>query len=349
MPHDPTPIEARAIALRTWLAARASEFDLLPETLCPASSDASFRRYYRVATRGKTPGSFIVMDAPPELEDSHTFVEVAKRLAKAQVSVPAVFATDFSEGFVLLSDLGSTTYLDALNAQSASGLYRDALDALVRIQVLPLAETLPHYDRPLLERELRLFPIWYLERHRDHSPTSQESTVLESTFQALIERALAQPRVLVHRDYHSRNLMVLPPEEASGNPGILDFQDAVFGPITYDLVSLLRDAYIVWEEEQVLDWCVRYWEAARRAKLPVASDFGEFWQDFEWMGLQRHLKILGIFARLHHRDGKDNYLKDLPAVLRYVRAVASRYREFFALARLLDALESQGPQVGYTF
>jgi len=208
---------------------------------------------------------------------------------------------------------------------------------------------LPHYDRPLLERELRLFPIWYLERHRDHSPTSQESTVLESTFQALIERALAQPRVLVHRDYHSRNLMVLPPEEASGNPGILDFQDAVFGPITYDLVSLLRDAYIVWEEEQVLDWCVRYWEAARRAKLPVASDFGEFWQDFEWMGLQRHLKILGIFARLHHRDGKDNYLKDLPAVLRYVRAVASRYREFFALARLLDALEAQGPQVGYTF
>ena len=346
---DPTPNDPRRSQLVSWLHHLDPQLLLRPATLRPASSDASFRRYFRVDIGDPGQGSLIVMDAPPERENVATFVEVGQLFASAGVSVPAVLGADFGQGFLLLSDLGASTYLSALTADTADALYRDALRALVQIQMLPDRDRLPRYEQPVLRRELMLFPEWYLARHLGHAPSESEQQMLEATFRVLEARALAQVQVAVHRDFHSRNLMVLEAGAARGNPGILDFQDAVVGPITYDLVSLLRDAYVVWDEERVLDWCVRYWELARRAGLPMPTDFGEFWRDFEWMGLQRHLKVLGIFARLYHRDSKDNYLKDLPAVLGYTRTVAARYREFLPLLRLLDRLQARAPQVGYTF
>jgi hypothetical protein len=221
----------------------------------------------------------------------------------------------------------------------------DAIDALVLLQVQSRPEVLPEYDRALLLRELMLFPEWYIGKHLGVSMTEAQTVELNKVFDALLANNLAQPQVFVHRDYHSRNLMVLD----TGNPGILDFQDAVYGPITYDLVSLLRDAYIQWDEEMVLDWAIRYWERAKRAGLPVNPDIDAFYRDFEFMGLQRHLKVLGIFARLYHRDGKDAYLKDLPLVMEYTRKAANRYTALKPLVRLLDALEDKAPQVGYTF
>ena len=247
--------------------------------------------------------------------------------------VPSVHAHDLEQGFVLLSDLGTTTYLAALNADNAGELYRAALEALRRIQLASRPGLLAEYDRTLLERELRLFPDWYVVRQLGHQLDARQRQALEQSFAVLLENNLAQPRVFVHRDYHSRNLMVCEP-----CPGILDFQDAVFGPVTYDLVSLLRDAYIAWDEERVLDWTIRYWEAARGSGLPVPGDFADFYRDFEWMGAQRQLKVLGIFARLCYRDGKDGYLKDQPLVMRYLRRTCERYRELAPLARLLDEL-----------
>jgi aminoglycoside/choline kinase family phosphotransferase len=340
--------DPRMAALVRWLLGLEPSRAMRPETLRPASSDASFRRYFRIDTASDG-GTLIIMDAPPEFEDVRAFVAVAELLARARICVPVVLAHDSEQGFVLLSDLGSTTYLNCLTAENADGLYRDACGALIRIQTLPPAGQLPDYDRSQLNRELQLFPDWYLGRHRGYALSDLERGVLATAFGALCDRALAQPRVIVHRDYHSRNLMLQEGAAATNNPGILDFQDAVVGPITYDLVSLLRDAYIAWDEERILDWAVRYWEGARRAGLPVASDFGEFWRDFEWMGLQRHLKVLGIFARLHYRDGKDNYLKDLPLVLHYTRSVAARYREFFPLLRILDSVETGPMRLGLTF
>jgi aminoglycoside/choline kinase family phosphotransferase len=224
-------------------------------------------------------------------------------------------------------------------------LYRDALAALVRLQAIPAATQVPAYDEVLLKRELDLFPIWYIERHCGVVLSDPRRQQLDQAFALILQTCLAQPSVLVHRDYHARNLMVVAP----GQPGILDFQDAVWGPITYDLASLLRDAYIEWDEALQLDWAVRYWEAARKSGLPVADDFGTFWRDFEWMGLQRHLKVLGIFARLYHRDGKDGYLKDLPRVWRYAHHVAMRYSVLTPLARLLEELAGVQTQNGYTF
>jgi len=329
----------RAEQLRRWLdATLGAEL-----TVAPASDDASFRRYFRITRRGAEE-SLIAMDAPPDKESCVQFVRVAALFAEAGVHVPAVRAQDLAQGFLLLSDLGSTTYLAALDAHSAGPMYGHALDALVRIQLASRPGALPDYDRDLLERELRLFPDWYVARQlrRDLAPAQIEN--LERAFSAILANNLAQPRVYVHRDYHSRNLMVSDP-----NPGVLDFQDAVLGPITYDLVSLLRDAYIEWDEEHQLDWAVRYWERAREVRLPVPAEFAAFWRDFEWMGVQRQLKVLGIFARLFHRDGKDAYLKDMPRVMRYLRAACARYREFRPLAVLLDELEQRQPVVGYTF
>src|SRR5262249_20329088 len=235
-------------------------------------------------------------------------------------------------------------YLKALDERSSGPLYEHALDALVRIQAASRGGALPEYDRELLYRELRLFPDWYVsgQLRRELAPAQVE--VLENAFSAILENNLAQPRVFVHRDYHSRNLMVCDP-----CPGILDFQDAVYGPVTYDLVSLLRDAYIAWDEERVIDWTVRYWERARSAKLPVVADFADFYRDFEWMGAQRQLKVLGIFARLSLRDGKDGYLKDQPRVMAYLKRTCERYRELAPLAHLLDELEATDRRVGYTF
>jgi len=310
-------------------------------SLAPASADASFRRYFRVTLPDRT---MIVMDAPPAHENCEPFLHVAEIFAAAGVHVPRVIAQDLAQGFLLLTDLGNTTYLEALNEATAPDLYRDAMDALIRIQQSSRPGVFPAYDATLLTREMRLFPEWYVVKHLGTTLDDKQQTVLQQAFDGLNRNILAQGQVYVHRDYHSRNLMV-----CDDNPGILDFQDAVYGAITYDLVSLFKDAYIRWEEEQVLDWVVRYWEKARKAGLPVPQDISEFYRDFEWMGVQRHLKVLGIFARLYHRDGKDGYLKDLPLVMDYLRRACDRYIELRPLLHLLNQLEDRQPQAGYTF
>lgn len=334
--------DPRLTALQKWLAS-VTAYELQLSSLRPASSDASFRRYFRID--GTDGNSYIVMDAPPPQEDVRPFIHVAEVFGATGVSVPSILAQDIDQGFLLLSDLGSTTYLQLLNPDTAHKLYIDAIDALVQIQLHSAPAVLPEYDRALLLRELMLFPEWYIGKHLGLTMTEKQTATLNKIFDALLSNNLAQAQVYVHRDYHSRNLMVL----QNGNPGILDFQDAVYGPITYDLASLLRDAYIQWDEEVVLDWTIRYWERAKRAGLPVNPDIDSFYRDFEYMGLQRHLKVLGIFARLYHRDGKDAYLKDLPLVMEYTRKAAHRYKELAPLVRLLDELEDKAPQVGYTF
>lgn len=314
-------------------------------TLSPASADASFRRYFRITMNEQT---MIAMDAPPQLENCAPFLHAAEVLASANVHVPAILAQDLAQGFLLLSDLGNTTYLQALetNSTSVDKLYSDAIDTLIKIQLISRAQIFPEYDETLLRRELDLFPEWYITRHLQATLDEKLLRDLATIFSRILENILAQPRVFVHRDYHSRNLMMTTP-----NPGILDFQDAVYGPITYDLVSLFKDAYIQWEEERVLDWVIRYWEKARKAGLPVATNFSDFYRDFEWMGVQRHLKVLGIFARLYHRDHKDAYLKEMPLVMTYLRKACERYRELHLLIVLLDQLEDRqpGPKIGYTF
>ncbi|HEV2611766.1 MAG TPA: phosphotransferase [Noviherbaspirillum sp.] len=345
--HSPDP---RLIQLKQWLSALPGN-PVKVDSIRPASSDASFRRYFRVdadsAAQSDTDGgaTLIVMDAPPPQEDVRPFVHVAQLFGEAGVAVPRILAQDVDNGFLLLSDLGATTYLNELNHDTAHKLYLDAIGALVLIQAQSKPDVLPEYDRALLLRELMLFPDWYIGKHLGVTLNDKQTAELNKVFDALLANNLAQPQVYVHRDYHSRNLMVM----QKGNPGILDFQDAVYGPITYDLVSLLRDAYIQWDEEMVLDWAIRYWELAKRAGLPVNSDIDAFYKDFEFMGVQRHLKVLGIFARLFHRDGKDAYLKDLPLVMEYTRKAAARYKELMPLVRLLDQLEEKAPQVGYTF
>jgi len=338
---------ARERSFHAWLDS-LDGLGLVPGSVRPASADASFRRYLRIDTAH---GTRIVMDAPPSHEDCRPFVQLARLLRTAGLQAPEILAWHEADGFMLLSDLGSTTYLQALNDRpdQTDALYRDALVALVRLQGLEARTQVPAYDRALLLREMQLFPDWYIARHQSLVLTEKEQAVLEHSFEHLLANALAQPAVLVHRDYHCRNLMVCGAPGSAGNPGVLDFQDAVWGPITYDLVSLLRDAYVEWDEAQQIDWAVRYWEGARRAGLPVQADFGEFWRDMEWMGLQRHLKVLGIFCRLYHRDGKEGYLKDLPLVWRHAHRVASRYREFAALAQLLEKVAGEHRQVGYTF
>jgi len=325
--------------LRQWveaqLGAAVSAFE-------PASQDASFRRYFRVRADGT---SFVVMDAPPECEDCRPFVRVAALMADAGVHVPRVIAHDYERGFLLLSDLGTTSYLQALNEDTADGLFRDAVNALVRWQLASRPDMLPPYDAALLTRELELFPEWYVQHHRGITLSAVQRRTLDDLFAQIVAGNLAQPRVYVHRDYMPRNLMVCDP-----NPGVLDFQDAVFGPITYDVVSLFRDAFISWDEERIIDWTARYWEQARHAGLPVVRDFDAFYQDFEWMGVQRHLKVLGIFARLHYRDGKRGYLEDTPRFIGYLRAAAARYNALDPLLALLDEIEGRPePRAGYTF
>lgn len=329
---------SRQEQLQHWLTGVLAN---APFTLTPASSDASFRRYFRANLHGHT---LIVMDAPPAQEDCRPFVHAAEVLAKAGLNVPHVLEKDLQQGFLLLSDLGDTTYLSVLNRDNADKLYRDAGKALIKLQLASRKEVFPLYDEALLTREMQLFPDWYVARHLQHTLDAAQQAALDKVFAALNRNILAQGQVYVHRDYHSRNLML-----CDVNPGVLDFQDAVYGAVTYDLVSLLKDAYIQWEEEQVLDWTVRYWQAAKKAHLPVPQDFAEFYRDFEWMGAQRHIKVLGIFARLYHRDGKEAYLKDMPLVMGYLRRVCARYVELMPLLRLLDQLENRQPQLGYTF
>jgi aminoglycoside/choline kinase family phosphotransferase len=344
-----TGLDLRLGALHDWLAARTSfGFDLT--TLAPASSDASFRRYFRL--KSNACGSLVVMDAPPELEDCRPFIKLAGALERAGVSAPRILDQDLELGFMVLTDLGDTTYLKAFEQADALQLGRlmtDAQDVIHRIQDKVDAAMLAPYDETLLMREMQLFPDWYLTRHCNMTLTNTDLNMLDKLMKTLSLSSLGQPQLAVHRDYHCRNLMVLDNTQMNGNPGVLDFQDAVAGAISYDLVSLLRDAYVEWPEQQVLDWTVRFWEKARRRGIEVPHDFADFWQAFELMGLQRHLKVLGIFARLSHRDGKHGYLANLPLVEKYVRAVAARYRLAAPLLRLLDRAAKQQTVTGYTF
>lgn len=349
MPSTLTPPIAwadpqRQLAFDAWLAPLAQAQGLDLHSLAPASADASFRRYFRIRSQA---GSRIVMDAPPPLEDVRPFVKVAGLIEAAGLHAPRVLAADVEQGFLLLDDLGTQLYLDALreaDGRHAERLMRDAIKALVHWQLHVAATDLPPYDEALLRRELALFPEWCVQREFGISWTAEEQARWQRVCDQLVTSALAQPVVAVHRDWMPRNLMVTEP-----NPGILDFQDAVRGPISYDLASMLRDAFISWNEARELDWAVRYWEAARKAGLPVPDDFGEFWRQVEWMGLQRHLKVLGIFCRLKHRDGKPKYSEDLPRFFAYATKVAMRYGPLAPLARLLEPLQGRSVTVGYTF
>jgi N-acetylmuramate 1-kinase len=323
--------DSRREALERWLAAELAGARF---ALAPASEDASFRRYFRAALEDGR--SYIAMDAPPDREDCRPFVRIAALLQAAGVHAPRVHAQDLARGFLLLSDLGRVTYLECLSLENAPALFADATDALVRWQLATRPGELPPYDETLLRREMQLFPDWYVARHLRVALSTPQAETLERVFRLLARSATAQAQVYVHRDYMPRNLMLSDP-----NPGVLDFQDAVIGPISYDFVSLMRDAFVSWEEARVLDWTVRYWEKARAAGLPVDPDFGEFWRAFEWMGLQRHLKVLGIFARIRYRDGKPKYLADTPRFVRYARDTAKRYSELAPLARLLDELKCE--------
>jgi aminoglycoside/choline kinase family phosphotransferase len=338
--------DTRLAQLAAWLRTlNVVEVD----SIRPASADASFRRYFRVNVLAEQQPALgltlIVMDAPPERENVLGFVKVDEMLTHAGVTVPRIVATDYEAGFMLLSDLGNTTFLSALNHDNASTMYAEALEALVKFQVTSRPGVLPEYDRAFLQREMSLFPEWYIGKHLNATLTEKQAAELQGVFDAILANVTAQAQVYVHRDFHSRNLMVVD----AGNPGVLDFQDALYGPMTYDLASLLRDAYVQWDEELVLDWAIRYWQHAKSLGLPVNKDIDAFYKDFEYMSLQRHLKILGLFCRLNYRDGKAQYLDDLPTVMEYVRKTAGRYKDLKPLIRLLDLLEDSKPQVGYTF
>jgi aminoglycoside/choline kinase family phosphotransferase len=294
----------------------------------PASGDASFRRYFRVFPA--TGESLIVMDAPPDKEDCRPFVDVSARLETAGVHVPHIHAQDLKQGFLLLEDLGDRLYLGALTPQTADALYGEAIAALVRIQ-RGRSAGLPRYDKDLLLREMALFPEWLLGVHLGLSLSPAERDLLDQAFALLVDNALEQPQVLVHRDYHSRNLLVC----GRHGPGVIDFQDAVLGPLSYDLVSLLRDCYIRWPRERVMDWVERYASQARRAGVLEAEAVGHLPTWFDRMGIQRHLKAAGIFARLMHRDGKPGYLGDIPRTLEYIIEVAGDDPQLSGLAELI--------------
>jgi N-acetylmuramate 1-kinase len=341
--HAPVswPDPARQAAFDRWISSLAPAHTLHLQTLHLASADASFRRYLRVDSSA---GSRIIMDAPPDKENSRPFVDVAALMAKAGLRVPEVLAWDEPGGFLLLSDLGTHTLMQTLNradAQANQARYLDAVQALITWQLASLPGVLPPYDDALLRQELALFPDWYLSQHRQIAVQGELRQTLDTAFNHIVAQNLAWPSVYVHRDFMPRNLM------PGGNPlqplGVLDFQDAVYGPITYDIASLMRDAFLSWDEDFVLDITIRYWQQARAAGLPVGDDFGEFYRGVEWMGLQRHLTVAGIFARLTLRDGKPRYLADTPRFINYIRATCSRYRELKPLLRLIDQAEGIAP------
>lgn len=321
----------RLDALSVWVAQVLGDSRC---TLQPASGDASFRRYFRVRTTNGA--SFIAMDAPPEKEDCRPYVRIARAFRAIGLNVPEILAQDLVRGYLLVTDLGDRLYLDAVSDDTVEALYQDAMRALLKLQrdASPDSAGLALYDAELLHREMELFREWYLCRHLRLDLSPAQAAVLDDVFARLTGCALEQPRVVVHRDYHSRNLLVT----ETNSPGILDFQDAVFGPVTYDLVSLLRDCYIAWPRERVEAWARKYRDHAHRAGVSVGRDERCFLRWFDLMGVQRHLKASGIFARLHHRDGKPNYLKDIPRVLNYMQDVASRYPELEGLTALLRAI-----------
>ena len=350
------PDARRHAAFDAWLAPLAATHGLLGASLRPASADASFRRYLRIDTA--TPGqSCIVMDAPPDKEDCRPFVQVQALMQQAGLNVPQILAWDEAQGFMLLSDLGAQTLIEKLDPerpQDAFAWYQQATDTLLQWQLASRPGVLPPYDEALLRRELALFPDWYIAQHRGTTLDAAQQAVLDHAFNRIVAHNLAAPSVFVHRDFMTRNLMV--PQQPGGPLGVLDFQDAVYGPITYDIASLLRDAFISWEEEFIIDVTVRYWEKARKAGLLGAhsasgwgDDFGEFYRAVEWMGLQRHLKVAGIFARLTLRDGKPKYLADAPRFMGYIRATAHRYRQLGPLLKMLDQIEGTEPVTGFAY
>jgi N-acetylmuramate 1-kinase len=342
----------RQLACISWLEALAQTHGLVPSSLRVASADASFRRYLRVDTQAGA--SLIVMDAPPDKENCEPFVKVAKLMQLAGLKAPEVLAWHEAQGFMLLTDLGDQTMMsaiDAKNPQANHALYMQAVDALIAWQLSSKAGVLPPYDQALLNRELSLFPDWYLAQHRQIDIQGKMRNTLDSTFKMLVTRNLASPSVFVHRDFMPRNLMM--PTGSDAALGVLDFQDAVYGPVTYDVASLMRDAFLTWEEDFVLDVTIRYWEKARKAGLldfeDWHQDFGVFYRAVEWMGLQRHLKVAGIFARLTLRDGKEKYLADAPRFIAYIRSTAARYIELRPLLRLIEEVEGKDGVTGFAF
>lgn len=301
-----------------------------PATLTAASSDASFRRYFRWQGAGR---SFVVMDAPPPQENCKPFVDIAHLLATAGINVPKIYAQDLPRGFLLLNDLGAQTYLDVIDEQNADALFSDALQALLAFQQLPMEAPLPSYDVALLRRELELFPEWYIGRELGVTLSPRQREQWQRVSDLLIDSALAQPKVLVHRDYMPRNLMLSEP-----NPGVLDFQDAVYGPVTYDVTCLFKDAFLSWPQERVQGWLKDYWNQARALGIPVQEDFEAFLRASDLMGVQRHLKVIGIFSRICHRDGKPRYLADVPRFFAYIEAVLARRPELAELSQLLLSL-----------
>ena len=342
----------RQLACISWLEALAQTHGLVPSSLRIASADASFRRYLRVDTQAGA--SLIVMDAPPDKENCEPFVKVAKLMQLAGLKAPEVLAWQEAQGFMLLTDLGDQTMMSAIdvkNPQANHALYMQAVDALIAWQLSSKAGVLPPYDEALLNRELSLFPDWYLAQHRQIDVQGKIRNTLDSTFKMLVTRNLASPSVFVHRDFMPRNLMM--PTGRDAALGVLDFQDAVYGPVTYDVASLMRDAFLTWEEDFVLDVTIRYWEKARKAGLldfeDWHQDFGVFYRAVEWMGLQRHLKVAGIFARLTLRDGKEKYLADAPRFIAYIRSTAARYIELRPLLRLIEEVEGKDGVTGFAF
>ena len=342
----------RQLACISWLEALAQTHGLVPSSLRVASADASFRRYLRVDTQAGA--SLIVMDAPPDKENCVPFVKVAKLMQSAGLKAPEVLAWQEAQGFMLLTDLGDQTMMSAIdvkNPQANHALYMQAVDALIAWQLSSKAGVLPSYDETLLNRELSLFPDWYLAQHRQFDFQGKMRNTLDSTFKMLVAHNLASPSVFVHRDFMPRNLMM--PTGSDAALGVLDFQDAVYGPVTYDVASLMRDAFLTWEEDFVLDVTIRYWEKARKAGLldfeDWHQDFGVFYRAVEWMGLQRHLKVAGIFARLTLRDGKEKYLADAPRFIAYIRSTAARYIELRPLLRLIEEVEGKDGVTGFAF
>ena len=329
------PLRERLFNL--WLAKLTTQHELDTGSVRLASADASFRRYFRIQGQGR---SLIIMDAPPERENCQPFVKVANLMQQCGLLAPEVLAWDEPLGLMLLSDLGGQTMMqviDPTQPQANLPLYLQAVDTLITWQLASRPDVLPPYDQALLERELQLFPDWYLTQHKGLAIEPAMRATLDKSFALIVANNLAQPKVYVHRDFMPRNLMA--PATPGAPLGVLDFQDAVYGPITYDIASLMRDAFLSWDEDFCLDVTVRYWQLARKAGLPVGDDFGEFYRSVEWMGLQRHLKVAGIFARLTLRDGKPQYLADTPRFINYIRAACTRYHELKPLLRLVDKVE----------
>lgn len=357
----------REHAFQTWLQEVTPTHQLLPKTVRPASADASFRRYFRVdrVRIDSSAASLIIMDAPPAHENCKPFVDIARLMAQAGLQVPDILAWDEAQGFMLLTDLGAKTMMEVINPQLSDALadpnfdlYMQAVDTLIDWQLASKPGVLPPYDEALLRRELALFPEWYLAKHKGITLDKTQQATLDNAFSLIVQRNLAVPSVYVHRDFMPRNLMVIGPETADSKRslGILDFQDAVYGPITYDIASLMSDAFLSWEEPFVLDITIRYWQKAVKVGLlgenspsGWGADFGEFYRAVEWQALQRHLKILGIFARLTLRDGKPKYLADTPRFIDYVRKTADRYRELGPFLKLIDQIEGIETAMGYSF